>query len=146
MNLGNWGIWLNDNQGILALIIFLAGLLISFLIWVSSKKYFLKKRTRRSKDNREEKHVDFNAGKDIHAGRDIIGIQHITSDSRQMNSIPDIIEMQEPLASLSTGINSKRIKCPKCSLSKRFPIFNSSSLTTIGSKYYTCTNCGFEFE
>jgi hypothetical protein len=76
MNINTVGSWLNNNQGILALILFIAGLLVTFIIWLLRK--IIIKNPKKSKPSPVNPSVKgmVNAGRDIHIGRDVIGEQH----------------------------------------------------------------------
>jgi hypothetical protein len=76
MNIDTLGTWLNNNQGILAVILFVVVSLGSFLIQLF-KKMFSKKNKKRSPPGKNSPMKGLvNAGRDVKIGGDVIGEQH----------------------------------------------------------------------
>ena len=75
MNMDTLGSWFNNNQGILAVILFVVAPLSGFLMWLF-KKFFLKKPKKRSPPKKSPPIKGIvNAGRDVNVGGDIIGEQ-----------------------------------------------------------------------
>jgi hypothetical protein len=84
-NVNNFGDWLNNNDGVLALILFIAGLLITFrnrlVRMIFPKKPEMIKRKSREPGTKGL----ISAGRDINIGRDIIGEQHNVTNYAHAN-------------------------------------------------------------